>query len=85
MHKFIAEQLKIYKVSADEPLSKVIDFWKPSNFSFGRFSSSLENIGEKHNQSSVEFKPLTKIQSSEFFPQYSELDNSKSTANWTKL
>ena len=72
-HKFLAEQLKIYKVSIHEPLSKVVDHWKPSNFAFGRFSSSKEKFGEKLNQSSIEIQRLNWISEVQKLPNVQSL------------
>ena len=40
-------QMKIQQESAPGPLTKVLEHLKFNNFSFGRFSSTLEKFGEK--------------------------------------
>ena len=46
-YKFGTMHLKIYKVSALGPLSKVLELLKPNNFDFDRFWSCMEEIVEK--------------------------------------
>ena len=70
---FRAVQITFHKVSAHDPLRKIVDPYNLSNFAFGQISTSMENIGEKLNQSSTNFKDLTELQFQNFSPKFRKL------------
>ena len=73
MHKFIAEQLKIYKVSAHEPLNKVVDHGKPSNFFLEYFQVLWKNMDKNVTKVQSNSKHLTETKFRHKFPMFRAL------------
>ena len=72
-HKFEAMHLKIYKGSALDPLSKVLELLKSNNFTFGKVWSYMEEIGEKFKwkQSNTKYNWIS--ESSQKSPKFRSL------------
>ena len=51
------------------PLIKLVDNCVLSSFAFGQISTSMQEFGEKLDQTLNKFQPLTELQFSELFPK----------------
>ena len=74
---------KIYEELAPDPLRKVLELSKSSNFASGRFRSYVKEIGENLNGNN-QIQNITKFQNFPKIPQCLEACNSKNIENWTK-